>query len=346
MWTWFRRLIGFAATAPRAPSVSASATQVMPADSDRAPKTFHPASANSAVDGPSLQDLWHARLNEAVVLQRSHPIAARQPDAAALLQLLQDGPDTVIRQLPAAARDAMALCNDDRLSRAEVAARLSTDPALVQGLLRTANSTAFASGLGTVISIDQAIDRIGQTGARAVILASCVDGLLSHPGGEFNTMASSVWSHMVRTGPLARAIAPAFAADGDEAFAIAMLHDVGKLVIFDRISVLRASRRRQIEVDSGFAHALLQLLHEPLGALAAQRWEMGDRAASAIAGHHRLETFGARDSLAEVMFVAEHADHAARRNQTLDLDSLWAHGRLTGSPARVSGALQQSLALV
>lgn len=346
MWQWFRRLIGLEVTAPPAPLVSATSTRDVTADSNLAPITLRPESANTAFDGPSLQRIWQSRLNEAMELQRSHPIAARQPDAAALLMLLQDGPDVVIRQLPAAARDAMALCNDDRLSRAEVAARLSTDPALVQGLLRTANSTAFASGLGTVIGIDQAIDRIGQSGARAVILASCVDGLLSHPGGEFNAMAASVWSHMVRTGPLARVIAPAFAADGDEAFSIAMLHDVGKLVIFDRISVLRASRRRQIEVDSGFAHALLQLLHEPLGALAAQRWEMGARAASAIAGHHRLEASGTRDSLAEVMFVAEHADHAARRGQTLDLDVLWSQGRLTGSPARVSGALQQSLALV
>ncbi|WP_373069459.1 HDOD domain-containing protein [Gemmatimonas sp.] len=315
-------------------------------DANVASATRRDVPASAVPDGPSLQQIWQARLSDAMELQRSHPIAARQPDAAALLLLLQDGPDVVIRQLPAAARDAMALCNDDRLSRAEVAARLSTDPALVQGLLRTANSTAFASGLGTVIGIDQAIDRIGQSGARAVILASCVDGLLSHPGGEFNAMAASVWSHMVRTGPLARVIAPAFAADGDEAFSIAMLHDVGKLIIFDRISVLRASRRRQIEVDSGFAHALLQLLHEPLGALAAQRWEMGARAASAIAGHHRLEASGTRDSLAEVMFVAEQADHAARRGQTLDLDVLWSQGRLTGSPARVSGALQQSLALV
>ncbi len=346
MWTWLRRLFGHGASAPQAPLASVTPKRAVSLDANVASATRRDVPASAVPDGPSLQQIWQARLSDAMELQRSHPIAARQPDAAALLLLLQDGPDVVIRQLPAAARDAMALCNDDRLSRAEVAARLSTDPALVQGLLRTANSTAFASGLGTVIGIDQAIDRIGQSGARAVILASCVDGLLSHPGGEFNAMAASVWSHMVRTGPLARVIAPAFAADGDEAFSIAMLHDVGKLIIFDRISVLRASRRRQIEVDSGFAHALLQLLHEPLGALAAQRWEMGARAASAIAGHHRLEASGTRDSLAEVMFVAEQADHAARRGQTLDLDVLWSQGRLTGSPARVSGALQQSLALV
>ena len=75
------------------------------------------------------------------------------------------------------------------------------------------------AAMGLFLGIDQALDRIGVTGARAVVLSSCVDGLLSHPGGEYNAMASDVWSHMVRTAPLARAVAQAFAADPDEAFA-------------------------------------------------------------------------------------------------------------------------------
>jgi putative nucleotidyltransferase with HDIG domain len=194
-----------------------------------------------------------------------------------------------------------------------------------------------------VLGIDQALDRIGVAGARAVVLASCVDGLLSHPGGEYNAMASDVWSHMVRTAPMARSVASAFAADPDEAFAIALLHDVGKLIIFDRISTLRATRRRSISLPPAFVHQLLQRLHEPLGALAALQWGMGDRAAAAIGTHHRGASTPARDSLAEAIFVAEQADHAMRKNIPFDVDLLWANGRLTGSPARAAGALQQLL---
>jgi HD-like signal output (HDOD) protein len=283
---------------------------------------------------------WRQRLNEADALLRAHPIASQQPDAAALLQLLADGPDTVIRQLPVAARQAMALCDDTSLSRSQLATRLAGDPALVQHLLRTANSAAFGVGRGEVLAIDEALGRIGVTGTRAVILSSCVDGLLSHPGGDFNVMAIEVWQHMVRTAPLARVIAPAFAADPDEAFAVALLHDVGKLVVFDRLSVLRASRRRPVQIDGTFAHTLLQLVHEPLGALAAERWGMGPRAATAIGTHHRQTRDPLRVPLAEVVYLAEQADHAERRNVPLDLDAAWTAGHLTGSPARAAAALQ------
>jgi HD-like signal output (HDOD) protein len=90
-------------------------------------------------------------------------------------------------------------------------------------------------------------------------------------------------------------------------------------------------------------HQLLQQLHEPLGALAALQWGMGDRAAAAIGTHHRGASTHTRDSLAEAIFVAEQADHAMRKSTTFDVDLLWANGRLTGSPARAASALHQLL---
>ena len=351
MWQWFRRLFrgNRAASNPTVADERRAETTAR-LEAAGAPALALVTDTTAAQPEPAIADpmapllaAWRDHLEQARQLREAHPEAAQQPDAAALLQLLSEGPDTVVRQIPAAAREALTLIDDTSLSRSQLSARLGSDPALVQALLRTATSAAIAAGRGEVLGIAQAFERIGMTGARAVVLASCVDGLLSHPGGEFNAMASEVWNHMVRTAPLARAIAPAFAADADEAFAVALLHDVGKLVVFDRISVLRASRRRPITVDASFAHQLVQLLHEPLGALAAMRWGLGARAASAIGNHHRAQVNAQRDSLAEVLFVAEHADHAWRRSTPLDLDAIWQCGQLTGSPVRVATALQTQL---
>lgn len=363
MWQWFKRLFA-RNTAPAAPdsirheapsSHDAPAEHGQPTATPRTPLTaiaVNDVATNAIHDTPAapaashLPSVWRARLEQAAQLRAAHAVAAQQPDAAALLQLLDDGPEAVIRQIPSAAREALTLIDDASLSRSQLAARLETDPALVQALLRTANSAAFAAGRGEVLGITQALERIGVTGTRAVVLASCVNGLLSHPGGDFNVMATEVWNHMVRTAPLARVLAPAFAAEPEEAFAVALLHDVGKLVVFDRISVLRASRRRPITLDADFAHQLVQLLHEPLGALAATQWALGDRAASAIGNHHRTLNITQRDSLSEVLFVAEQADHAWRRSMPLDIDALWQAGQLTGSPARAATALQAQLATV
>ena len=283
---------------------------------------------------------WQARLSEDLGAWRE---AARSmpstPDAAALIEMLDASSDFVIRQLPAAARESLALCDDASISRAQLATRLGQDPALVQAMLRAANNALIGAGRQPVLRIDGALERIGMLAGRSVVLANCVDGLLSRPGAPYDVMVNDVWSHMIRTGPLAKVISPAFSVDGEEAFSVALLHDVGKLVVFDQISALRAKNRRAVLIPTAWLTSLLQAIHEPLGALAAFRWSMGARAAMAIGNHHRHDADGAHSPLAEVVYAAERADHLTRKGQPLNLDDVWSEGRLSGSPFRAASAL-------
>lgn len=274
---------------------------------------------------------------------RSSDDAAKWPDVEGLLELLGEEPADVIRQLPAAARDAMGLCDDESLSRAQLADRLSTDPALVQSLLKAANGALFAAGLQSVLRLDAAVDRIGLVGTQAVVLSTCVDGLLSKPGGAYDGMVADVWSHMVSTAPLARPLASACGADPEEAFAVALLHDVGKLVMFDRISALRTARRRAIQLPEAWLSLALAHLHEPLGALAAHQWGLGPAAADAIGLHHRKERPASRHPLAEVLYLAERADHARRTGTPFDFDGIWTLGELHADQHQCRGILGRHL---
>jgi HD-like signal output (HDOD) protein len=78
----------------------------------------------------------------------------------------------------------------------------------------------------------------------------------------------------------------------------------------------------------------LKRLHEPIGALAALRWGMDERATRAIAAHHREPLPDWDDPLNETLFVAEKLDLAATNGTPLDLDALWAKARLTGDLSR------------
>lgn len=267
------------------------------------------------------------------------PDRGKWPDATELLQLLASPHDEVIRQLPAAARDALAVCDNDSLSRAQLAEKLSRDPSLVQGLLKQANGAFHGAGLSPVLQVDGAVDRIGVAATRAIVLASCVDGLLSKPGGQYDAMLSAVWTHMVNTGHLARTVAPTLGADKEEAFSIALLHDVGKLVIFDCISALRASKRGAVTLPEAWLASVIDHLHEPLGAVAAQRWGLGPNAADAIGSHHRRERPALQHPLAEALFVAERADHAIRKNERLDFDGVWSLGQIGGDRSDAQASL-------
>jgi putative nucleotidyltransferase with HDIG domain len=269
------------------------------------------------------------------------PEASASPDAAAILELVAKGPDEMIRRLPSAAQTSLALCDDPNLTRGQLAEKLSEDPALVQSLLRCANSAAYGAGKAPVIGISQAIDRIGMAGTRSLIFSNAIDGVLSRPGGEFDAMASEVWQHMVRTAPLARSLAPLLSVDADEAFSIALLHDVGKLVIFDRISVLRAKLRRDVKLTPGFTKSLLMDLHETLGAMAAEAWNMGPRAARAIGSHHRKSGDGMPNPLAEVVYLAEAIDHAMHRNYKFDMRGVLFDGKVKIDQERLATLLDR-----
>lgn len=272
---------------------------------------------------------------ELIARLRQHEAIDDSPDAPALLDLLSASPTAMVRQLPAAAQASLALCDDPGLTRRQLGEKLELDPALVQALLKTANCAAFGGGRDPVLSIEPALDRIGIAGAKSIIFANAIDGVLSRPGGEFNAMAGEVWNHMVRTAPLARALARAFDANGDEAFAIALLHDIGKLVIFDRISALRATNRRDVKLAPAFVRSLLNDLHEPLGASAAQTWGTGERAARAIGFHHCRTSDGESNVLAEITYVAELADHAARKGTAVDMHRVWFDGKITADLQRL-----------
>ena len=75
------------------------------------------------------------------------------------------------------------------------------------------------------------------------VLAGMAEALL-HGSGPYLQDAEAAWAHMVRVGPLARGLARGFGVPPHEAFLLGLLHDVGKLVLFDLLSAVRHELRR------------------------------------------------------------------------------------------------------
>lgn len=263
-------------------------------------------------------------------------------DARELLERLRAGPPPSLRQIPVAAHQILQATRDVDTPRAVLVRLIEADPAVAQALLKTANSAAFYSGSGRIASLGHALERLGMTAARAVVLQQALNGLISRPGGELDVMAGMVWTHMTGTAALARALAPAFGVDPDEAFATALLHDAGKMVVFDVCSTLRHHRRRALHLRDEVLSGILSAIHEPLGGLAARSWGLPDEAARAIATHHDPTGGAGPAPLAETVFLAERADLARRRRADLELDAWWEGSALSGDRNRVEAALAQT----
>jgi len=337
------------------PAASAAPRSGAPTGSPIASNDMAPAAADAAT-GSTARDSTNAARREtpvvtlaidasvpgltAVLRHRIDALLAdvRDADARQLLESIATAPTAAIRQLPAAAQRAMALTQRAEPPIAELTVVFEEDPTLAQALLSQANSSMYGGGR-PVLSVRDALQRLGVGAARNVLMGHTVSALLCRPGGKYAQMVDDVWQHMVRTAPIARRIASAFNADAEEAFGLGLLHDVGKLVIFDRLTTLRIEQRRELVIPPADLRAILRMLHEPLGGLAVHNWNLGDAAAAAVATHHRDPVPKLRDALSEVLCVAEAADISSIRGEDFDLASTWERAVLAGSAIRVERAL-------
>jgi HD-like signal output (HDOD) protein len=279
--------------------------------------------------------------------ERHRLVDTERSHAERLLVRLAVDLEFVIRQPSQAAQEAFAVASDPGCELPALVAIVERDPSLARAVLRHAASAAVGA-VAPPRSLDDAVRRLGATGVQIAVLAGLAESLLARPAALYSPMAPQVWGHMVRTGPRARALARAFDVPPDEAFTLGLLHDVGKLVLFDLVAAMREELRREVHIPPELAAEALRRLHEPLGGMALLRWGVDPRAAWGVATHHRERASendpAPRDRRSEVVFLAERLDLAVHAGRPVALDEWAAAGRLTADPERVRAAVARAAA--
>jgi HD-like signal output (HDOD) protein len=300
-----------------------------------APATPNAPPAGEASEASLRRSLeWRCR-----VLVDGATLEALRSDGPALVESIRTSQDTIIRQPPLAAQQALRVARDPHSSYAQVVELIETDPALAPELLRHSNSAYYRREGPALVSLHDAAQRVGLQGIESVLTSAMVHGLLCRPGSAYDAHVQKVWSHMQRTAPLARGLAPAFGVDQEQAWLLALLHDVGKLVVFDHLSTLRRERRRDLQVPDLFFRQMLWHVHEPLGGLAVLRWGLGGAAARAVSEHHRRLTPQPADPMTELLYVAEAIELAHANGSKLDWDEIWQSGGIRADRAEVEQRL-------
>lgn len=313
------------ASAPPSPASGPVAAAEMPSASPS------PSSGRAAEpDGAALKAALRQALDGAVqALRRPLGSGAEADDARGLLDDLAGDPVAAIRRPPTAAQQALTACRDPDASYGKILESFHQDPALTQSLLKHANSPFYAVGGANCNSLQDAAQRVGLTGLYSVLMSATVEGLLCRPGGEYGSMVQQVWTHMVRTAPISRRLARAAKVPAEMAYTLGLLHDLGKLILFDRLSARRAATRHTARLAKPFLRDALAELHGPLGGLAALRWNLDPDAARAIATHPRGGYRYQDEIMSQVLAIAEWADLSTVRDETRDYEAFWSRAGIT-----------------
>ena len=203
--------------------------------------------------------------------------------------------------LPVMPRQAARLLktSDNETSAIELERIAAGDPVLAGKLLGAANSALYGSRI-PIVSLLQAILRLGIPEARRTLLASCLANLFA------SKPLQDLWDHSQAVAHKARDLASVTGIDPDTAFIAGLLHDIGRLAFARLPAHLRIIEQNWLA--AGFPVVYAESLaygidHAALGAECLQAWGLPDNIVEAVEFHHRPEC--SRSRLSALLTLAD-----------------------------------------
>jgi putative nucleotidyltransferase with HDIG domain len=198
------------------------------------------------------------------------------------------------------ARVIEATSGDDPDSR-RLAALVERDASLAAHVLRLAGSAVFSAQ--RVSSLLQAVSRLGVAGLRQVaLLVAAEANLFKVPGREKDVR--QVLAHSCLAATISRELCRLRRKNGEEAFLAALLHDVGKPILWAALAV--PERRERLGVTDAELDTVVHRHHGHAASQVAGAWRLSPPIVDAVANHH--DPF---DELGHVVALADAIAHWA-----------------------------------
>jgi len=190
--------------------------------------------------------------------------------------------------LPAVVQELMVSLGKEDLSADTIAFKLSRDPGLSAKTLRMANSSFY--GLSRQVgSVQEALTILGLRTVRTLVMAVGVRSNFEvSPAVGFDL--EHFWRHAIGTALCAQALAQETQMDGDIAFTVGLLHDIGRISLAcafpDDYAHVLAHQREHDSAPIDAERAVLGVDHAMVGGLLAEKWQFSPLIAEAITCHH------------------------------------------------------------
>lgn len=174
---------------------------------------------------------------------------------------------------------------------------ISTDPSLTARLLKIVNS-AYYSFAATITDVQRAVTIVGLNDLRDMILAISVVDFFDGLPNDLVSM-KSFWTHSVLTGLLAKEMQSSPAVKSKQSlFTAGMLHDVGSLVIYNRLPEMARSVLERHDRGEAPRYLLEREIigfdHAAVGGELMKHWELPDYLVDVVKYHHdpqKAQTF-------------------------------------------------------
>lgn len=208
-----------------------------------------------------------------------------------------------VPMLPANVQELVMLAVDPEVALWKVAGAVGKDPVLAAQVTRMANTFGHSPG-SAVVTIDEAVRRLGSQAVRNVVLAGCLSTQMADPR-IYGTRGRQIADHSLGTAIIAGKLSERLDLSG-ELFLAGLLHDIGKLLVLKlayEYEQETGTRPPEQELEE-----IMRRRHAQLGGWLAVRWKIPPAISECIVWHHDPEWAADRDSVA-IIYTANRLAH-------------------------------------
>ena len=224
------------------------------------------------------------------LVEPESPEAKRRARFAALQTKLRQG-EIVLPSIPAILEQLRTLVDDPRSSLDQIADVVERDSRMAADLLRMANSAQF-SHMPRATNAKTAVTRLGLKHVNNLARTIFLQGLCNVRSGPYRDLLASIWRRSVARGVSMRALCdlidPSAGVDGDTAYLIGLMADVGASLLLWVTCERAGDNLTSDDVgDTKTALETVRRTHEDVGKALVERWNFGKAIPCTVAQHHR-----------------------------------------------------------
>jgi HD-like signal output (HDOD) protein len=206
--------------------------------------------------------------------------------------------------LPEIAQRVAAASRQDAADPRALAELIRRDPPLAANMLRLANSALYGGSV-PIVSLQQAINRLGLERIRQIALAIACEGAVFAVPGHLAAVRS-LFRHSLATATFAGEIARLRRRNVEEAYLAGLFHAVGRPVAMQLLVEIEATAGKPM--DPAVFAAAAEEYHGPLGVLLRAHWKIAEPIQEAL--RHLCHPEQAASAAPLAMTVALAAEYA------------------------------------
>ncbi|MGZ5052038.1 MAG: HDOD domain-containing protein [Methylobacter sp.] len=182
-------------------------------------------------------------------------------------------PESAVPRLPDVAMALLKELANPNVSQEAIMAHITRDPALASEVLHMSNSALFRVMSGPkIVNLEKALIVLGLDNLKAIVSSALMKQLMAIAPIYFRMFGQHLWQHSLDCAHSCRTLAKLYGrADPHNAYLVGLMHDTGKLAIFN---LLTQSLAQNLDIQprgSVFSHIVRDHSQE-LSAKIAREW--------------------------------------------------------------------------